>query len=87
MFKDLKDKRVLITGSTQGIGMATARAFARQGAKVGITSHVMSEGIEQSLAERLGAVVAIKHAAGGKGTLVISYGSLDELDGILAHIK
>jgi ParB family chromosome partitioning protein len=43
--------------------------------------------LEQSLAERLGAVVAIKHAAGGKGTLVISYGSLDELDGILAHIK
>lgn len=43
--------------------------------------------LEQSLAERLGAEVAIRHAKGGKGTLVISYGSLDELDGILAHIK
>lgn len=43
--------------------------------------------LEQSLSERLGAEVAIRHAAGGKGTLVISYGSLDELDGILAHIK
>ena len=43
--------------------------------------------LEQSLAERLGAQVAIRHASGGKGTLTIRYGSLDELDGILAHIK
>ena len=43
--------------------------------------------LEQSLSERLGAHVAIRPATGGKGTLVIHYGSLDELDGILAHIK
>lgn len=43
--------------------------------------------LEQSLAERLGTEVAIRHAKGGKGTLTINYGSLDELDGILAHIK
>ena len=39
------------------------------------------------LSERIGAPVAIKQASGGKGKLVISYNSLDELDGILAHIK
>lgn len=43
--------------------------------------------LEQSLAERLGANVAIRHGAGGRGTLTIRYTSLDELDGILAHIK
>ena len=43
--------------------------------------------LEQSLSERLGADVAIRPAKGGKGSLVIHYGSLDELDGILAHIK
>lgn len=43
--------------------------------------------LEQSLSERLGADVAIRSAKGGKGSLVIHYGSLDELDGILAHIK
>lgn len=43
--------------------------------------------LEQSLAERLGASVSIRHGAGGKGSLTIRYGSLDELDGILAHIK
>lgn len=43
--------------------------------------------LEQDLAERIGARVAIKHGNGGKGQLVIQYNSLDELDGILAHIK
>ena len=43
--------------------------------------------LEQSLAEKLGARVAIKHGNGGRGSLTIRYGSLDELDGILAHIK
>jgi len=42
--------------------------------------------LEQELAEKLGAKVAIQHSSGGKGRLVVSYNSLDELDGILAHI-
>lgn len=36
MFDDLKGKRVLITGSSKGIGLAAAKAFLAQGAKVGI---------------------------------------------------
>jgi ParB family chromosome partitioning protein len=43
--------------------------------------------LEQELAEKLGAKVAIQHAKGGKGKLVVAYNSLDELDGILAHIQ
>jgi ParB family chromosome partitioning protein len=43
--------------------------------------------LEQDLGERIGARVAIQHGSKGKGKLVISYNSLDELDGILAHIK
>ena len=39
--------------------------------------------LEQDLAEKLGARVAIEHGAGGKGRLVVQYHSLDELDGIL----
>ena len=45
------------------------------------------ERLEQDLAEKLGARVAIQHGAGGKGKLVVTYNSLDELDGILAHIQ
>lgn len=43
--------------------------------------------LQDDLAERLGARVAISHGAKGKGKLVIEYSSLDELDGILGHIK
>ena len=43
--------------------------------------------LERSLGERLGAQVSIKHGTAGKGSLTIRYSSLDELDGILAHIK
>ena len=42
--------------------------------------------LEQSLEERLGAKVSIEHGRRG-GRLVIRYSSLDELDGILGHIK
>jgi len=41
----------------------------------------------EDLTDRLGAKVALKQGAGGKGRLEISYNSLDELEGILAHIK
>ena len=43
--------------------------------------------LEDTLAERLGAKVAIRYGKSGRGTLSINYNSLDELDGILAHIK
>jgi ParB family chromosome partitioning protein len=44
------------------------------------------EQLQRDLSERLVAAVAIQHRRGGKGQLVIKYGSLDELDGILAKI-
>jgi len=43
--------------------------------------------LEQDLGDRIGARVAIQHGSKGKGKLVIQYNSLDELDGILEHIK
>jgi len=43
--------------------------------------------LQESLTDRLGARVAINHGSKGKGKLVIEYNNLDELDGILDHIK
>jgi ParB family chromosome partitioning protein len=44
--------------------------------------------LETRLAETLGAKVAIEHSGkSGKGRLVVAYNSLDELDGILEHIR
>jgi len=45
------------------------------------------ERLENDLADKLGATVELQHSTTGKGKLVISYHSLDELDGILAHIS
>ena len=43
--------------------------------------------LQDDLSQRLGASVKIQHSAKGKGKLVLHYNSLDELDGILSHIK
>jgi len=43
--------------------------------------------LQDDLSRRLGTRVEIRHGAGGKGKLVLAYNSLDELDGILSHIK
>ncbi|MGB1984175.1 MAG: ParB/RepB/Spo0J family partition protein [Porticoccaceae bacterium] len=43
--------------------------------------------LQQQLSEKLGAVVKIQHGAKGSGKLTIGYNSVDELDGILNHIK
>ena len=43
--------------------------------------------LQDDLSQRLGAAVRILHSSKGRGKLVLTYNSLDELDGILSHIK
>jgi ParB family chromosome partitioning protein len=43
--------------------------------------------LEIEVSEKLGAKVRVDHSKQGAGKLVISYNSLDELDGILKHIR
>lgn len=43
--------------------------------------------LENDLSQQLGSKVTIKQKTKGKGVLQINYHSLDELDGILKHIK
>ncbi len=43
--------------------------------------------LETEVSEKLGAKVRLDHTKKGSGKLVISYNNLDELDGILKHIK
>lgn len=49
MFNDLKGKRILITGSTMGIGLAAAQAFARCGARVGINGRNAPQNLDALL--------------------------------------
>ncbi len=43
--------------------------------------------LERELSDRLGAEVQISHDGNGRGKLTIGYGSLEQLDGVLRHIK
>lgn len=48
---ELKDKIVVITGSSSGIGRTTAIRFAKEGAKVVINYHINEEGGKEALKE------------------------------------
>ena len=43
--------------------------------------------LQENIADKLGAKVEIKQQSSGKGQLLISYNSLEELDGIIDHIN
>jgi len=43
--------------------------------------------LQSELSDKLGAAVKIQYAGKGKGKLIINYYTLDELEGILQHIK
>jgi 3-oxoacyl-[acyl-carrier protein] reductase len=51
IYEDLKGKKVLVTGSSSGIGAATAKMFAQQGCFVGIHYFRTPQGGEKTLAE------------------------------------
>lgn len=59
--KALQDKVVIVTGATSGIGLASARLFAREGAKLVVAGR---------RPERLDALVAEITAAGGEAVAV-----------------
>jgi ParB family chromosome partitioning protein len=43
--------------------------------------------LQDDLSEKLGTHVTIQHSAKGKGKLILNYNSLEQLEGILDHIK
>ena len=43
--------------------------------------------LQDKLSEQIGVPVLIEHSTKGKGKLTLKYNSLDELEGILEHIK
>lgn len=51
IFMNIKDKVVVITGSSSGIGQTAALRFAKEGAKVVINYHENKAGGEETLAE------------------------------------
>ena len=60
---------------------------AKKPAKAAVEGNADIRRLEVEVSEKLGAKVRVDHTKKGAGKLVISYNSLDELDGILKHIK
>lgn len=80
--------------AAEGLSVRATERLVRQAGEAARTRSVTPpradpnvQRLEAQLAEKLGAAVSIKHGSRGEGQLVIRYGSLDELDGILAHIR
>lgn len=69
--KRFEGQTIIVTGASQGIGQATAIAFAREGAQVIINYHHSKAGAQETLA-------AIE-SEGGRG--VIAQANVGELDG------
>jgi len=77
--------RGLTVRATEGLVKSIQRPQPAKPAAVKKDANIKH--LETSLSDKLGASVAVRQGRGGKGKLEISYNSLDELDGILQHIR
>ncbi len=77
--------------SVRGTEQLVRRMLANQAGRKTKAASSAADGdirrLEIEISGKLGAKVRIAHTQKGAGKLVISYNSLDELDGILKHIK
>jgi 3-oxoacyl-[acyl-carrier protein] reductase len=76
----LRDKRVLITGATRGIGRATARVFAEEGARVAITYHSAADEAAEAVKELGGPerAMAARCALGDPASLEAAVHAVEE---------
>ena len=85
-------KQVVKTGmSVRETERLVKRMLAKPTQKAAADQPAATDGdirrLEIEVADKLGAKVRVQHTKKGSGKLVISYNNLDELDGILEHIK
>ena len=76
--------RALNVRQTEELVRAVGRTIDNTSVKPGQDADTRR--LEQNLGQALGQPVHIRHTKKGSGKLVISYGSLDELDGILSKM-
>lgn len=65
--------------------LLSVKQAGKQGASKEVDPDIRT--LQDELSEKLGAEVLVEHTAKGKGRLILKYSSLDQLDGILAHIR
>ena len=90
---DAKQKVLARTIVAKGLSVRQAESLARKaqqeisGDELDIPVDKDLRNLEENLAEHIGVPVSIQHTAKGKGKLVLKYNNLDELDGILNHMR
>jgi ParB family chromosome partitioning protein len=80
-------KKGLSVRETERLVKRLLEGASKKPAKPTATKDADIRRLEIEMSEKLGARVSVEHTAKGPGKIVISYNSLDELDGILKHIK
>ena len=80
-------KKGLSVRETERLVKRIVEGDHKKPAKPAATKDADIRRLEIEVSEKLGARVSVEHTAKGAGKIVISYNSLDELDGILKHIK
>ena len=83
----VRETEALVRRLTTPPGSSPSGAGAESASASGGSNDPNVQRLQQELADKLGAKVTIEHGASGKGKVVVTYNSLDELDGILAHIQ
>jgi len=79
--------------SSKGLSVRATEALVKKhlkkeaGPAVAHVKDVDIDRLQQSVAEKLGAKVDITHKQNGVGKIIIHFSSMDELDGVLTHIK
>ena len=61
--------------------------FTREMAQLAAKIDADARRLQEDLSEAIGAKVSLKPRRGGRGSLVIDYASLDQLEGIVARLK
>lgn len=88
VYKDLKGKKVLITGAASGIGLATALRFSSEGAKVFIFDWDKAA-LEKALADNEtfagGALVDVSDPEAVKQGFLLAYQALEEIDILISN--
>ena len=88
-----KQPEVARTVTSKGLSVRQTEALVRQlqahKNKVPTTKKLDPDirHLQDSLSEKLGTSVGIQHSAKGKGKLILKYNSVEQLEGILDHIK
>ena len=79
-YEDLKEKRVVVTGGASGIGLATAKRFAREGSKVVILDY-NGDGINMVLKDNPEIAGGVKADVSNPKDVENAFSKVDELIG------